>query len=213
MPRQIGQRRLEKIMRDHNDWLSGKRNGILKAGKLAFLHNENFSCMSLTCWNFSQAAMYKADLSCCDLSYANLSYARLYGANLNHADLSNANLTGVCLREANLDGAILPDRDIPVEGCFEGWKTAVTKKGRSVIKIFIPKDAERVQTIGSDRCRCSKAKAIEIPNDCDEAFSSWDTSFKYPLGVMVKANFNSDPRQPYGAGIHFFLTEEEARRF
>ena len=87
------------------------------------------------------------------------------GANLSGAYLSRANLSRANLYSANLSGA--KDVDIifaqqkicPTEGAFVGWKKL---RGDVIAKLVIPHDAERINSLGSRKCRASKVFVHEL---------------------------------------------------
>lgn len=82
----------QSILKLHNDWLNGEKNG-----KRAILIGENLSKMDL-----SEIDLSKADLSGANLSEANLSRSDLSEVNLSGANLTKANLYAAELKEANL---------------------------------------------------------------------------------------------------------------
>ena len=165
-----------------------------------------------------------------DLSGANLSGADLSGANLREADLreaylreaylSRADLRGADLREADLREADLSEAKnaelaealtvIVPEGVLIGWKKCV---GGVIIKLEIPADAKRSNATGR-KCRAEFAKVLDT-GGLREAVSVWDASFIYRVGEIVRPTepFCEDRWQECAAGIHFFITEAEARAF
>ena len=146
---------------------------------------------------------------------ANLTGADLYGANLTEADLTGANLTEADLTGANLTGANNLKYPIacPEEGSFIGFKKC---RGGLIVKLEIPEDALRCSATGR-KCRCSKAKVLSITTidgaDANNpmAFSKHDASFTYRVGDIVSVdNFEPDRWKECSAGIHFFITRQEA---
>ena len=170
-----------------------------------------------------KADLTEAYLSEANLSGANLSGAYLRGAYLNEANLSGADLSGANLSGANLSGADLSEAKnaelalamiqfIPPEGAFRGWKKC--RDGRLVM-LGIPVSAKRSH--GADRkCRCSKAKVLLIldsdRNETNEAVSQYNSTFIYHKGKIVEPlnGFDENRWNTCGAGIHFYLTKEEA---
>ena len=144
---------------------------------------------------------------------ANLSDAVLSGAVLSGANLSGANLSGADLSEAkNAELALAMIQFIPPEGAFRGWKKC--RDGRLVM-LGIPVSAKRSH--GADRkCRCSKAKVLLIldsdRNETNEAVSQYNSTFIYHKGKIVEPlnGFDENRWNTCGAGIHFYLTKEEA---
>ena len=165
-----------------------------------------------------RADLYGANLYGANLYGANLSRANLYGANLHGANLSRANLYGAGLHGArNIDKALNLFYPIacPEYGSFIGWKRC---KDGKIVKLEILGDAKRSSATGR-KCRCSAAKVLEIQSedgtasDATEAVSGWDKSFVYHLGEVVSAeNYCNDRWQECAAGIHFYITREEAVR-
>lgn len=145
-----------------------------------------------------------------NLSEANLSEANLYRANLSEADLTRANLSEADLSEAkNLN---IPFT-CPEEGSFIGFKKC---RNDLIVKLEIPADALRCSATGR-KCRCSKAKVLSITNvdgsdvDTHTVASKYDESFIYKVGETVEApSFNADRWNECSAGIHFFITRQEA---
>ena len=192
-----------------------------------------------------EADLREADLSGADLSGANLYEANLRRANLYRADLCGAILCKADLREANLRGAILYRADFcgadlreatlhgadlrganlreaknipfipytcPDTGSFIGYK----KANGYIVVLEILSDARRCSA--TDRkCRCDKAKVLEIQNldgskaNVNTVASGYDSSFIYTVGEIVEEpNFDEDRWNECSAGIHFFTNRQEA---
>lgn len=66
------------------------------------------------------------------------------------------------------------------------------------------------------KCRTDRAFVISIKNDkgifVDEGTSMYDCTFKYKVGEEVSDYYDTDIDE-CSSGIHFFLTEEEAKRY
>ena len=178
----------------------------------ADLHNVNLRCANLIC----------ADIRC-----ANLYYASLYGANLHSADLRCANLDNIKIRDANLNNAEISGAHnvpyinmiCPEEGAFIGWKKARIADKSVVIKLSIPASAKR-SSATSRKCRCNKAKVLEIYNldgtvaEERKCYSCYDKDFIYEVGKMVKVNdFDDDRWNECSQGIHFFINRQEAIKY
>lgn len=138
---------------------------------------------------------------------ATLRYANLSNADLRNADLSNADL----LEAKNL---YVP-YSCPDFGSFIGWKKARWKDDEVIVMLEIPEDAKRLSATGR-KCRCDKAKVIRITNidgteECKTAYSTYDTSFTYKVGVTVSVdNFDENRWDECSTGIHFFINRQEA---
>ena len=100
----------------------------------------------------------------------------------------------------------------PEEDEFIGWKKASNK----IIKLKIPKDALR-SSATSRKCRCNKAKVLEIYNldgtvaEEREVRSDYNKDFIYTVGKTVKVkDFDTDRWNECSIGIHFFINRQEA---
>lgn len=147
----------------------------------------------------------KADLYGADLRGADLRGADLYGANLYGANLRGANLRGA--RHIPYVPMVCPEEDE-----FIGWK----KADNLIVKLLIPSDARRSSSTGR-KCRCSKAKVIEIYNldgtiaEKREVKSNYDNSFVYKVGETVEVtDFDENRWKECAKGIHFFMQRKEA---
>jgi len=173
--------------------------------------------------DLSGAYLSGAYLSCADLSDANLCGADLCGANLSGANLSGADLCGADLSGANLCGADLCGANnipfipmsCPSDGAFIGWK----KVGEYLVKLLIPEDARRCSATGC-KCRCDKAKVIEITSikDAGESIdgvinNSYHKTI-YKVGEFVYPDsFDENRWNECSHGIHFFIDKGEAIRY
>ena len=163
-----------------------------------------------------------ANLRGADLCGANLRNANLRGADLCDADLCDANLCG-----ANLRGAKNTDKtawdaytafyplQCPETGSFIGYKKAADK----IVMLEICADAKR-SSATSRKCRCSKAKVLAITNldgsesGLSEIESDYDEDFIYCVGETVEVpDFDENRWNECTAGIHFFITHEEAVKY
>ena len=139
-------------------------------------------------------------------------YMRAY---LRGADLRGADLREADLREADLSGAenvpYIPYA-CPDFGMFIGFK----KASGCIVVLEIPEDAKRLSATGR-KCRCDKAKALEIQNidgtkaDITKVTSGYDPDFVYEVGKTVSVdNFCEDRWEECSSGIHFFINRQEA---
>ena len=204
----IGNRTLAEVIENHKHWWNEDCEG----------------------WQSMRAYLSGADLSRAYLSGADLSRAYLRGADLRGADLSGAYLRGAYLRGADLRGADLSGADLrgadlsgaknvpyipyacPDFGMFIGFK----KASGYIVVLEIPEDAKRLSATGR-KCRCNKAKVLEIQNidgakaSVTKVASGYDSSFVYEVGKTVSVdNFCDDRWQECSPGIHFFINRQEA---
>ena len=188
----------------------------------ADLTGANLRGANLTGASLRDASLRGADLTGASLRDASLRGADLRDANLRGADLRDADLTGADLRDADLTGADLTGVTVsittlfyhmqcPEEGAFVGWKRC---RNNTIVKLLITEDAKR-SSATSRKCRCSKAKVLNIYNDKNEeikvAASGRDENFIYEVGEIVEVNDFDDNRwNECSTGIHFFITRNEA---
>ena len=166
-------------------------------------------------WLNNEEGGVRADLCGADLRGANLRGADLRRANLRGVNLNGADLRGADLREATLRGAknipFIP-YTCPDTGSFVGYK----KANGYIVVLEILSDARRCSA--TDRkCRCDKAKVLEIQNldgskaNVNTVASGYDSSFIYTVGEIVEEpNFDEDRWNECSAGIHFFTNRQEA---
>ena len=147
------------------------------------------------------------DLRWANLSRADLSWANLSGADLSWADLSGADLSGADLSRAKISYPIA----CPEKGSFIGFKKSVEGY---IVEIEITEDAKR-SSATTRKCRCSKAKVLEISTlsgeSKSEARSQHDEKFLYRVGEIVEVkDFDENRWNECSTGIHFFITRQEA---
>ena len=190
----------------------------------ANLNGANLRGANLRGADLNGANLRRADLNGADLWHVNLSGAKLCDANLWYADLHKANFWYAGLWHANLSGANLSDAKhipyiymmCPEEGAFIGWKKAEISEKQMLVKLSIPASAKRSSST-SRKCRCNKAKVLEIYNldgtvaEERECYSSYDKNFIYEVGKTVKVDdFDEDRWKECTKGIHFFMNRQEA---
>ena len=190
-----------------------------------FSHS-NFIGVNLSNVNFCSSQLVNVLLDDCNLQNANLKNANLERASLRRANLTKVDISGARLYAAVLENAILDDIifddntknfriHCPEKGAFIAYKKGLDNL---IIKLLIPSDAKRVSST-MNCCRCDKAKVLEIKNFegtkfFDEAWSTVAEGFCYKLGEWVYAeNFNEDRWYDSTGGIHFWMTEEEAKAY
>ena len=184
---------LNEILRNHKHWILEDVDG----------------------WEKMRANLLEANLCGADLHGADLSRADLHGADLRGAKLSKADLSRADLRGADLRGAsnipfvsmICPDT-----GTFFAWK----KADGYIVKLEIPADARRSSATGR-KCRCDKAKVIEIqeldgsPSELTEVASGYDRNFVYRVGeIAEEPKYDENRWKECAPGIHFFINRQEA---
>lgn len=199
---------LNEILRNHKHWILEDIDGW--GDMRADLRGVNFQ---------------GANLYAVDLYGAILQGANLYGANLQEADLREAELQGANLYGANLHGANLREAELqgaynipfvpmacPDTGTFVAWK----KANGCIVKLEIPADARRSSATGR-KCRCDKAKVIEIQeldgssSELTEVASGYDRNFVYRVGeIAEEPKYDENRWKECAPGIHFFINRQEA---
>ena len=101
------------------------------------------------------------------------------------------------------------------DGAFIGWKKAQDK----IIKLQICEDSMR-SSATSLKCRCSKAKVLEIQeldgtkSTVNKVASDYDKNFIYKIGEVVEeADFDENRWEECSSGIHFFISREMAVKY
>ena len=184
---------LNEILRNHKHWLLEDMDG----------------------WEKMRANLCGADLRGADLYGVDLRGASLCEADLRRADLCRVNLRGADLRGADLCGAnnipFIP-MTCPDTGTFVAWKNA----NGFIVKLEIPADARRSSATGR-KCRCDKAKVIEIqeldgsPSELTEVASGYDRNFVYRVGeIAEEPKYDENRWKECAPGIHFFINRQEA---
>ncbi|KRA58217.1 pentapeptide repeat-containing protein [Rhizobium sp. Root651] len=202
------------------------RSADLRSADLygANLRSANLYGADLRSADLYGANLRSANLYGADLYGANLRSANLYGADLRSADLRSADLYGANLRSANLYGADLYGADlkdaknadlvIAQTRILPAGSLIVWKKCRDdvIVKLRIPEEARRSHAFGR-KCRAEFADVIEIIG-AEQAISSHDGVTVYRAGERVTPDrFDEDWQEECAAGIHFFITKEEAENY
>ncbi len=187
--------------------------GVSLAG--ANLYGANLYRANLYRANLNGANLNGVNLNGVSLAGANLYGANLYGASLAGVSLAGANLYGANLAGANLENTTLPGFQIPQEGGLVVWKKL---RNQVLAKLLIPADAARTASLVGRKCRAAFADVLLLVdaagNEVAKERSIHDATFWYVAGERVTpAAYNDDVREECQAGIHFFLTKEEAQNY
>ena len=218
---------IKLILEKHAKWIRGEDGGERADLRNANLRGADLCDADLRGANLRGADLCDADLYGADLRGADLCNADLSGANLRGGNLRNANLSGGNLRNADLRGAKNTDKiawnaytafyplQCPETGSFIGYK----KASGYIIELEICADAKR-SSATSRKCRCSKAKVLAITNldgsesGLTEVRSNYSKEFIYRVGETVEVpDFDDNRWNECAAGIHFFITRDEAVKY
>ena len=218
---------IKLILEKHAKWARGE-----DGGERADLRGADLCDADLCDADLCDADLCGANLRGADLRNANLYGANLRGADLCDADLCDADLCDADLCDANLCGANLrgaknTDKtawdaytafyplQCPETGSFIGYKKAADK----IVMLEICADAKR-SSATSRKCRCSKAKVLSITHldgsdsGLTEVRSNYSKEFVYRVGKTVEVpDFDENRWNECAAGIHFFITREEAVKY
>lgn len=228
----MNQKEIDEIVKRHQHWLKEDCENwrTMRA---------DFTGCILTKAEFDNVNLNHALFGAANLKYAFFNGVRLRGAffadanltgatfiesNLKFAFFNNANLSGAKffnnnLYEADFHGSKISKTTelfiplvCPDAGEFIGWK----KVSGKIVCLKIQKNAKRLSATGR-KCRCDCAKVINIQNldgadsGLKQICSDYDSSFIYKVGKTVKVDdFCEDRWNKCSAGIHFFITREEA---
>jgi hypothetical protein len=148
------------------------------------------------------------------LQDANLQGADLRGADLQGAKVQGADLRGADLRDANLQGAKIDYLTMGVQEAPQGELLAYKKVAGHLVLLRIPREAAR-SCATTRKYRAEYAEVICI-KDLDgrevEEVRNEDRGLTYRVGELVfPDSWDEDRWNECSHGIHFFLTEEEAR--
>ncbi len=174
---------------------------------IKFLDGTSREIADLRGADLRDADLHNVDLRSADLRYANLRYANLSGADLHNADLRDADLRSVNLRDADLSGVIgLAAFCILPAGDIVGYKKLANEQ---IATLRIPSDAARINAYGSRKCRASYAIVLN-----GSGIAKYNGTTTYAPGLTVTPDsFDPDPRTACSHGIHFFITEQEAKDY
>ena len=204
------------------------------------LNDANLYNANLTKANLDNADLSCANLENSDLIFSSLKNADLRFANLKGADLKNSYLKGVHLDGANLkgvefnysnlantflDGAkgdlieyrkgkILTEDIIGYKVCrryFYKKELIEQPAKRVIVTLKIPRGAI-VFSINGRNCRTNRAKVIAI-DGADRAYSTYKYMSYYVGDEFNVYNFNCEYNTECSAGIHFFMTREDALKY
>lgn len=145
-----------------------------------------------------EANLYGAYLRCANLGGADLGGANLGGANLYGADLRCANNTSLAIARTR----ILP------EGTLIGWKKC---QHGVIVKLRIPEAAKRSSAFRR-KCRAEYVEVLEVIGaDVGLSIEQGYGGKEYRVGETVRAHkWCEDFVKECAAGIHFYITREEA---
>lgn len=184
---------------------------------------------SLKCSELCDGNFSSADLSGCDLYLADIDYARFKNANLTSVNLTWvrncywANFNGANMEHTITTNCSFSDEAIkdvkglhfnyacPEEGSFIAWMKSHDDK---LVKIMVTENALRTGGY-SYTCRASEVSILEIydgENICDETTGLLGDEKSYRKGDLIKAKEYDESLYHNGAGIHFRLSKEEAKR-
>lgn len=213
---------LQDILRKHERWLNEEIGAFPADFSRTTLTRVDLSCTDLREAIFQGTVFIDGDLRYTNFCDADLTSSVFIDTALGYADMRGTNLHNANLITAKGLETIRWDittqfysQQCPSEGSFIGYKAARNK----IIKLEICADAKR-SSATSRKCRCSKAKVLSITNldgsesGLTEVASYYDENFIYRVGETVEVpDFDENRWNECAAGIHFFITREEAVKY
>lgn len=172
-----------------------------------------------------------------DFRFANLTGTQFVNCNLTnctfqYADLTNTEFDNCILKAVDWRNSqfknvqFFPPAEVcPSKGSFVGYKKVKGydshgERYEFVLTLSIPEDALRLNSPGSRKCRASFVSVISVDGPAKELgidtfWSYHDPSFSYKVGSVISCDylFCTDIRDTCASGIHFFMTEVEAKSY
>lgn len=186
----------------------------------ADLRDADLMDINLCCTILDRICLNNANLTRANMNGCIIRGVRLWETNLSYANLTNADLIYADLSNAIIDNVVGLNNQCPKEGSFIGWKKCYgNDKKTYIVKLEIPDDAKRSSSTGI-KCRCDKAKVLEIQNidgtkaNVDTVYSGYDKNFAYKIGEIVEVpDFDERCWVECTSGIHFFMNKENAIKY
>jgi len=203
--------------------------------KTCMLMDANFDKANAEDCEFSYCQCVGAKFINANLVRSEFTLCGMQAADFDGADVEMARFNSCCVTGCEFATALNMDKmswnlgttDLhsvcPKNGSFVGYKKAVLLdnrgifEGHCIVKLEIPDDAKRSNAT-TRKCRCDKAKVLgfydydgnELP-DSTLVVSMFDNDFEYKYGeIMEVDDFDDCAMKQCAAGIHFFMTFEEA---
>lgn len=183
--------------------------------------NINFSNTNFSFCNFSRVRIHNSDYT-----NANFQHAVLNASDIRYSKFINTDFRYTKFKMTFMEKSI--HKDVIINDETENYKMTCPETGPFVcykkcfgdllVQLLVPADARRSSDT-SRMCRCDKAKVLNITNfdhteKFKEARSLCGRDFYYHVGEYVyEPNYNDDRWLQSTYGIHFFMTEEEAKSY
>ena len=141
--------------------------------------------------------------------------------------VKNCTVTNCTVRRCSCLYSSFTNTDFPMAcprtGGFTAFKKVISYNSKKTLiaELYVPEDAARSSAL-SNKCRCDKAIVVRFydPNTLqpvkNKAARSWfKPSFIYRINDIVRPinYFDTDRYRECAAGIHFFMTIEEAKNY
>ena len=179
------------------------------------LLNSKFHVCHLFNVLFKKSNLTRSYIATCNLQRTNFETSNIIDAYFTNCMLENIQFKNIAQFETlrNWQTIFNQTRILP-DGDIIGWKKC---SNDLVVKLLIPKEAKRSSAFGR-KCRCEYAKVLEIKHKNTnsikkEAKSCWNNpQVIYKVGETVKCDkWNKNWMEECAEGIHFFITEYEAK--
>jgi hypothetical protein len=107
-------------------------------------------------------------------------------------------------------GYALQTTSILPEGDLIGWKKCRNGRNDVIVKLRIPEGVKRLNGFGRE-CRAEYVEVLEVIGKQKIGASRYDKQTEYVEGgTMPAIPFDEDGTNAHSAGIHFFISREEA---
>jgi hypothetical protein len=175
------------------------------------LTDTDLSGVDFTGSDLEKALFVGAKLAGTCFDDALLSDAVFHNCDLTTTSFVGADLYGVSFLGAQLSPELAARLSVVPAGDVIGWKKCCNDV---VVKLRIPAEAKRSNATGR-KCRAEYVEVLEVIPEGAVALSLYDDRVQYVKGCIVRCSepFYEDRWNECASGIHFFLTEEEARAF
>lgn len=216
-------------------------NSIVNLSKASIDSNTDLSNLDMHNFDFTDAIGENINFSNSNLSNSNFTRCRFHHSNFTNTNFQRANLEAADIRYSNFintdfRGTIFKmtfmeksiHKNVLIDENTLNYKMTCPEKGpfvcykkcydNLIVQLLVPADARRSSDT-SRMCRCDKAKVLNITNfdhteKFTEARSLCGRDFYYHVGEFVYEPLYNDDRWLQSTyGIHFFMTEDEAKNY
>lgn len=176
-----------------------------------FYNSEFYGC------SFKDSSFKGVTIECSNFSFSNFYGSDMSGITMNDSDLRNSSFIKAILSGGRFDDTKINSTDFRDSDLTGVWfKTAnfiddIYRENKTDFNIYF-ENSDRINT-AKRNCRASFAEVLDVIG-ADEGLSFYDENIIYKRERVVRADkFDLDWKNDETHGIHFFLTEEEAKNY